>query len=104
MGLVGFKGSLWLCLCHLHSHGHRKSRRKMWAFGVECGFVSSVPFGEPSEEWIHEYGEEEGGECASLQCASMDGHGGGIAVWCHVVCTGDFVELFTCVDVALRES
>jgi hypothetical protein len=34
-GLVGFLGSLWLCLCRLHIHGHRMSCRYMWAFGVD---------------------------------------------------------------------
>ncbi len=34
----------------------------------------------------------------------MNGYGGGIAMWCHVVDSGYFVELFTCVNVALRES
>ncbi len=28
-GLVGFQGSLWLCLCHLRIHGHHMSCRYM---------------------------------------------------------------------------
>ncbi len=51
------------------------------------GFVSSTPYGEPSEESFHEYGEEKGGECAPLQRASVDGYSGGVSMWCHVVCT-----------------
>ncbi len=34
----------------------------------------------------------------------MDGYCRGISMWCHVVGTRDFVELFACVDVAFRES
>ena len=34
----------------------------------------------------------------------MDGYGGGIAVWCHIVGARNFVKLLTCVDVAFRES
>ena len=49
-GLVGFIGSLWLCLCRLHIHGHRMSCRYI-------AYISSAPDGEPSEEWFHEYRE-----------------------------------------------
>ena len=34
-GLVGFQGSMWLCLCRLRIHDHRMSCRYMWAFGVD---------------------------------------------------------------------
>jgi hypothetical protein len=34
----------------------------------------------------------------------MDGYGRGIAVWCHIVGAGHFVELFACVDASLWES
>ena len=34
----------------------------------------------------------------------MDGYGGCIAVWCHIVSAGDFVKLFACINVALWES
>ena len=33
----------------------------------------------------------------------MDGCGGSVAVTCHIVHTGHFVELLACVDVAFRK-
>ena len=56
-GLVGFLGSLWLCLCLLHIHGHRMSCRYMWAFGVDVWVCILDSRRRDIGGVAHEYGE-----------------------------------------------